>query len=163
MECVSTGAADNFAYTARRNNSLSAAGRSLVFGSIVVVSLGIALAFALLCGAWMVLPFAGIEMVALYLAFRHADRHASDYERVTIDGDRLSVEVSEGGRVACFGFNRHWAQVVCAGDGSRLVVRSHGREHEIGRHISGEGRLEIARQLRWRLRERSAGQASIQR
>lgn len=152
MECVIAGAADRFALITRRNNSLSAAGRCLVFGSIVAVSMGIAAAFALFCGAWPVLPFAGIEMAALYMAFRHIGRHATDYERVAVDGDRVDVEVFEGGRSARFGFNRCWTQVVCAGDGSRLALRSHGRELEIGRHMSGEQRLGLARRLRQGLR-----------
>lgn len=152
MECVSAGATEHFSFVARRNNSLSAAGRFLAFGSMVAVSVGIAAAFALFCGAWPVLPFAGIEMVALYLAFRHVARHCTDYERVTIEDDRVDVEVVDGGRSACFGFNRYWTQVVCAGDGSRLALRSHGRELEIGRHMNREERLGLAYRLKSGLR-----------
>jgi uncharacterized membrane protein len=151
MECVSVGTAGQFASITRRNNSLTAAGRALVFGLAFAVSIGIAAGFTLICGAWPVLPFAGAEMVVLFLAFRHVGRHAADYERVTLEGDRLDVEVLDGGRVARHGFNRFWTQVVCTGDGSRLALRSHGRELEIGLHINEEQRLELARQLRRRL------------
>lgn len=151
MECI-FGQETGYTCTARRNNSLSSAGRFFAFGFILAVSLGIALAFTWVFGAWLILPFAGAEMLVLYLAFRYADRHAGDYEHVAIEGDRLNVEVFEGGPMSRFEFNRCWAQVVCAGDGSRLALRSHGRELEIGRHMNEEQRLAVARELNRELR-----------
>jgi uncharacterized membrane protein len=153
MECVDTGRAAQFAFTARRNNSLSSSGRLLVFGFIFFVSVGIGMAFTLVFGAWPIMPFAGAEMLALYLAFRYIDRHAADYERVAVAGDRLEIEVLDGGRVNRFDCNRYWAQVVCAGDGSRLALRSQGRELEIGRHWNEQQRLSAARQLKRELRD----------
>ena len=105
-------------------------------------------------GAWLILPFAGLEMLVLYLAFRYVDRHAADYERITIDGDRVEVESFEGGRRRRHEFNRRWAQVVVGGDGERVALRSHGRELEIGRFVGAERRLEIARELGQRMRGR---------
>jgi uncharacterized membrane protein len=154
MECVTAGETARFAYTARRNNSLSSSGRLLAFGFILTLSLGIALAFGLALGAWMVLPFAGLEMLVLFLAFRHIGRHAADYERIAIEGDRLNVEVLDGRRVSCIELNCRWAQVVCAGDGSRLALRSHGREFEIGRHLNGEERVAMGRRLKKELGKR---------
>ena len=141
-----------YVYTARRNNSLSSSGRLLVFGFILTVSLGIAAAFSLIFGAWPILPFAGIEMGVLYLAFRYIDRHAADYERITIRGDSVAVEVREGTEITRFQLNRYWAQVVCEGEGARLALRSHGRDIEVGRHVSEEQRLEMARELARELR-----------
>lgn len=153
MERVDTGRAAQFVFTARRNNSLSSSGRLLVFGFIFCVSVGIGLAFTLIFGAWLIMPFAGLEMLGLYLAFRHVDRHAADYDRVAIAGDRLQVEVFDGGRVNRFDCNRHWTQVVCTGDGSHLALRSHGRELKIGRHLNQQQRLAVARQLKCELRD----------
>jgi uncharacterized membrane protein len=152
MECVDTGRAAQFAFIARRNNSLSSSGRLHVFGFIFFVSVGIGLAFTLVFGAWLIMPFAGVEMLGLYLAFRHVDRHAADYERVAISGDRLQVEVPDGGRVNRFDCSCYWARVVCAGDGSPLALRSHGGEPEIGRHLNEQQRLSVARQLERELR-----------
>jgi len=135
-----------FSLVARRNNSLGAGGRLGVFAFIFVVSVGIATAFAVL-GAWPILPFAGLEMLVLYLAFRYVDRHAADYERIAIDGDRVEVESFEGGRRRHHEFNRRWARLVVVGEGDRVALRSHGRELEIGRFVGAERRLEIAREL----------------
>src|SRR5262245_46363084 len=100
--------AAGFSLVAKRNNSLSSTGRLLVFAFIFVVSVGIALAFALL-GAWPILPFAGLEMLVLYLAFRYVDRHAGDYERIAISGGRVEVEFFQGGRTQRHEFHRTWA------------------------------------------------------
>ena len=152
MECI-WGQESGSTVTARRNNSLSSSDRILAFGCIALVSLGIAVAFAWL-GAWLILPFAGIEVLVLFLAFRYVERHARDYERLTLSGDVLQIEVAEVGRVQRFRFNRWWAQVVCAGDGSRLALRSHGKEIEFGRHLNDEQRLAVAGALREQLRSR---------
>lgn len=144
--------ATEFVHIARRNNSLSSTGRRLVFGFILTVSLGIALAFTLVFGAWPIMPFAGIEMAVLYLAFRYVDRHAEDYERITIRGDSVTVEVREGSRVSRQELNRCWARLVCEGGGVRLALRSHGREVEVGRHVCEGLRAGIARELARELR-----------
>jgi uncharacterized membrane protein len=152
MDCVDAETVAGFDFVARRNNSLSSTGRLFAFGLILIVSFGIAIAFTWVFGAWLILPFAGIEMLVLYLAFRYIERHAGDSERLAIDGDSLSVEVVDGGSVRRFEFNRHWASVVCNADGSRLALRSHGRELEIGRHLRCEQRLSMAKRLRRELR-----------
>ena len=145
--------AAGYTLVARRNNSLSSTGRLLVFAFIFVVSVGIALAFAAL-GAWLILPFAGLEMLVLYLAFHYVDRHAADYERIAIASDRVEVEFCNAGKYRHHELNRCWAQVVVNDDGSRLALRSHGRELEIGRHLNGEQRLKIARELKQQLHGR---------
>ena len=152
MDCVAEGEAAEYVYTARRNNSLSSSGRLLIFGFIFAVSVGIAAGFSLIFGAWPILPYAGLEMAVLYLAFRYIDRHAGDYERIRIRGASVAIEVHEGAKLTRLELSRSWAQVVCKTDGSRLALRSHGREIEVGRHLSQDQRLEMARDLRRELR-----------
>ena len=152
MECMfrqETG----YSCTARRHNSLSSSDRLFAFGFIALFSLAIAVAFAWL-GAWLILPFAGVELVVLFFVVRYIERHAQDYERLTIDGEMVQMEVFDGGRVDRREFNRRWAQVVCERDGSRLALRSHGREVVFGRHLTGEQRLSVARTLTEQLRSR---------
>ncbi len=151
MEGTEVAHAAEFSLVARRNNSLTSSGRLLVFVFIFVVSVGIAAAFAAF-GAWLILPFAGLEMLVLYLAFRYLDRHAADYERIAIDGDKVKVEFFEVGCVQSHEFNRYWAQVVVSRDGSRLALRSHGRELEFGRYMNDEQRLSVALELKRQLR-----------
>jgi len=151
MQCSELSHAAGFSRVARRNNSLSSTGRFLAFGFIFVVSIGIAVAFAII-GAWPILPFAGLEMLVLCLAFRAIERRAADYERIAIDGDRVRIEIREVGQARSHEFNRFWAQVVVNRDGSQLALRSHGREVEIGRHLNDGQRLALARELEYKLR-----------
>ena len=153
MDHVAGGETAEYVYTARRNNSLSSSGRMLVFGFFLAVTIGIATAFSLIFGAWPILPFAGIEMGVLYFAFRYIDRHADDYERITIQGDQVAVEIREGNGVRRHELNRCWARVVCEARGARLALRSHGREVEIGRHLCDEERVDMARALASELRQ----------
>ena len=152
MKCVAGGETAEYVYTARRNNSLSSSGRWLVFVFILVVSLGIAVVFSLVLGAWPIMPFAGLEMTVLYFAFRYMDRHAADYERITIRGGSVAVEVREGTHVNRLELSRYWAKIVCDGDCTRLALRSHGREIEVGRHLCEEQRLSMAQELTRELR-----------
>lgn len=152
LQCSELTSAAGFSRIARRNNSLSSTGRLLVFGFIFAVSIGIAAGFALL-GAWLILPFAGAEMLVLWLAFRYIDRRAGDFERIAIVGDRVEIEICEAGRRKSYELNRLWAQLV-SGDGERLALRSHGREVEIGRYLDDEQRCALGREIGHYLRGR---------
>jgi uncharacterized membrane protein len=105
-----------------------------------------------ICGAWPILPFAGIEMLVLYAAFHYVDRHAADFERITIRGNTVSIEVHEGNRIVRQDMNRYWAKVVCASDGRHVALRSHGRDFEVGRHLCVTKRADMARELERGLR-----------
>jgi uncharacterized membrane protein len=67
-----------------------------LFASLVAVSFGFALGFAAF-GAGMVLPDSALEMVVLYVAFLWIERHAADWERVSVVGDRVTIERQRGG------------------------------------------------------------------
>lgn len=149
--CIGVSHAAQCSLVARRNNSLSSAGRFHVLVFVFTVSVGIAAAFAAL-GAWPILPFAGLEMLVLFLAFREVDRHAHDYERIAITDDRIRVEWRETGALRDRELSRYWARVVASRDGRHLALRSHGRELAVGRHRSDEQRLALARDLALELR-----------
>ncbi|MCC6533228.1 MAG: DUF2244 domain-containing protein [Burkholderiales bacterium] len=151
-------AADNqdFSLIARRNCSLQHSGRWRAFALAALVSGLIALAFASI-GAWPILPFAGLELAALYVAFRRISRDAEDYEQVIIRGDRLFVERHTRSGVRRFESNRYWTQVVVRNGAGRrrIALRSHGSEIEFGTFLSDGDRLDLARKLENRLRVQS--------
>lgn len=153
---VEAGHCADYVLVLRRNNSFSPSDRQWAFRLFCIISVLIGLGFTAF-GAWPVFPFAGLEMAALYVAFRYVDRHASDYECLEIKGDCLRIETRVGSEVRCVEFNRHWAQVaVSDGPGRRrLAIRSHGREVELGRHLTSEDRERVARELRQQLRNAS--------
>jgi uncharacterized membrane protein len=140
-----------FDYTARPNCSLDRRGKLCLFIAASVVCGLIAVIFAAF-GAWMVVPFAGMELALLAGSLRFLDRRSGDYERVVLAGDTLRIESCEAGLPACHEFHRYWAQVQVRPEGSaaRVFVRSHGREVEFGRFLAPGQRLAFAQQLRER-------------
>jgi len=149
--------AADFTFVARRNNSLSSGGRFLVLGSLTVVLLAISIGFAL-NGAWLVFPFAGLDLVVVYLAFRYVEQRAGDYECIAFHGDSIVIDTRHEGKTDRFEFNRHWAQVTFVaaqgGERGRLLLRSHGKEVAFGIHLTDEQRATVARRLKEHLKIR---------
>jgi uncharacterized membrane protein len=147
----------DFTFVARRNNSLSSRGRFLVLGSLAVVVLAISLGFAL-NGAWLVFPFAGLDILVVYLAFRYVEQRAGDYECIAVHGDHIVIESQHRGKTDRFEINRHWAQVTfveaSGAQRGRLLLRSHGKEVAFGVHLTGEQRAAVARRLKEHLKIR---------
>lgn len=138
-----------FSYYRRHCSSLDWRLLRLVFGSLAVFSVLVAAVFAA-AGAWLIIPFAGVEIVALGIAAWWSLRRAGDFERLAFDGDRILVEIREQGLSRQFEFNCCWAQLV-TGDAGTVALRSHGREIVIGRFCGEGSRQVLARELRGRL------------
>jgi uncharacterized membrane protein len=120
-----------------------------VLACLAVLPLIIAFACSL-AGAWMVLPFAGLELLGVAYAFYLIHCHAGDYESITITGDSVAIEQRSYKNISQVVFHRCWAKIVlrdCPGGEQRLWLRSHGKEVEIGRYMNNEERLFLARQL----------------
>ncbi len=146
--------AADFEVVARPNSSLSAKGRVYAVVIIAAISLAVALGFSLI-GAWLVLPFAGIELLAIGYAFYYIHCHSQDYESIVIEGDQISVEKKSYKAVSKMVFNRYWAKVLLRltpnGD-QMLSLRSHGKEIDFGRsYMTNDQRLELAKQLKERV------------
>lgn len=125
-----------------------------VVAIIATISLSIGIAFSLI-GAWLILPFAGLEVLAVGYAFYYIHCHSGDYESITIEGDTVLIEKRNYKSTSRTEFNRYWARVLLrqlpCGDHT-LWLRSHGREIEFGRHfMSNEQRLKLAEQLKKRV------------
>src|SRR5262245_57236190 len=147
MSCSIVEQASGMTFTARRNNSLSAGGRRLVLGSLAAIIFAISLGFAF-SGAWLIFPFAGLEILVVFLAFRYMERHAADYERLSLDGERIVVERGQRGRTRTVELNRHWAKVDYEPPGGRLVLRAHGADVEFGTYLTGAQKADVARRLK---------------
>ena len=136
---------------ARRNDSLGTRGRRTAFCLIAAMSLGLGIAFVVV-GAWPVLPYSLLEITVLAVAFVCLERRARDYERLTVEGERVIVERVHGARVDRREWNRRWVRIetIAGRDGlpSRMVLRSAGQEVEFGAALAARRRGEVARALR---------------
>jgi uncharacterized membrane protein len=127
---------------------MSPAGLAKVFAALAAFVLGIGAAFAA-AGAWLVAPFAGLEVLLLAGAYFAYARRAADYERIEIDRERLTVEVGEAGRTVRYEMEAGAARLYM--EKERVVLRGAHRELEIGRHLDAERRAELAAELGTRL------------
>lgn len=103
--------------------------------SLVVLSGLIAMGFFHI-GAWMVLPFAGLELVLVVLAFVVVLRHRGDYEKITFVENHVEIEQSVLGKKKLARFQCYWTRVTLreGEDGkTSLWIGSHNEEVEFGR------------------------------
>ena len=143
----------NIQWFLRRNCSVSPAQLGGLYLSLCVVSLGIGAVFWAQ-GAVLVMPFVWLELVAVGVAFWVFARHASDGERISLEGSRLVVELESGGRLQRAEFNRDWVRVEPKNGGRSLIqVSAQGRSVEVGRYVLPELRSALAREIRMALRQ----------
>ncbi|MEW6314256.1 MAG: DUF2244 domain-containing protein [Pseudomonadota bacterium] len=139
----------DYTLVTRRNNSLSPLGLRMLFVGMFLLFATVAIVFMWVVGTWLILPFSGLEIVVVAVVFYHITSHVGDYERIEISGDRVSVEQKDGRKMCKAEFQRAWVRVVLEeGEfGMRLLLRSHGREIELGRMVRYDERLALAKQL----------------
>lgn len=124
----------------------------MFFSAVCSLSLAVAIG-CLLLGAWPVLPFTGLEILLVAVCLYLIARRAEDYEVIAIRDDRVEVRqgsLAKQGR-SC-SFPRAWARAILQRHAtgwypSRLTIRSHGREVEVGRCLNEEERERLARDL----------------
>jgi uncharacterized membrane protein len=135
-----------------RNCSVTPSQLCWLYASLCVVSLGIAGGFWL-HGATMIMPFAWLELLVVGAAFVVYARHATDGERIILQGSQLVVEQTSAGKVARAEFNSAWVRVEPQADDRSLIELSgQGRVVQIGRHVRPELRPALAKEIRMALR-----------
>lgn len=141
--------------------SLGPQGFRLLFG--VVIAANVAAATIMLwLGGWPVLGFLGLDILAVYVAFRLSYAQTRAFERVTIDREALVVErVDRKGARVEWRFPSYWVSVWYEGDEeqSTVTLRSHGRSLEIGAFLPPVERQPFAEALREALRSARTAQA----
>jgi uncharacterized membrane protein len=136
----------------RRNCSMTPTQLIVFYLSLCAWSVIIAGAFWLR-GAPLVLPFAGIELLALGAALLLYARHATDRERMVLKPGRLSVECTLGRRTDQVEFAPAWVRVEPAhGERSLIELSGQGKRIAVGRFVRPELRRALADELRAALR-----------
>lgn len=136
----------------RPNRSLSPNGFRVMMGAMAAMSL-IPAAIFLSQGAWPVAGFLGLDVLAVYLAFRLSYSHgrAREYVRVTpVDLDIKRVD-HRGRDISAERFPSYWARVAMDDPpepDSQLTISASGRATTVGRFLSAEERVSLANALR---------------
>lgn len=151
---MDTAGSPPFVHLSVPNRSLGPRGRRGCLAAIGGTTLAVALGATML-GAWPVMPFAGLEVLLLWIAFRAVQRHDGDYERLEIGAaGEVKLEARDARCETRFVAQRPWARVVMKERGRRctLGLAYAGRTVPLGRMLSDDGRRELATQLRGWLR-----------
>ena len=133
------------------HRSLKRTGFLLVMAFVSVVSFAAGLAF-LLMGAWPVVGFFGLDVLAIYWAFRINFRHARASEEIRVTPSELSLRrVSHRGHVVEFAFNPLWVQLERKSHAEfgieRLYLVSRGRRVSIASFLGPDEKASFAKAL----------------
>ncbi|HEY6483850.1 MAG TPA: DUF2244 domain-containing protein [Steroidobacteraceae bacterium] len=131
--------------------SLSVRAACLFLGSTCCVCFAIAGVMASR-GFWPILPFAGLEMLALGWALWSSMARRHHRQTITVSEADVSVELRDHVHSVQLVFPRHWAQVklrrpVSRLHPSRLTIESHGRQCELGDFLTEAERHGLALRL----------------
>ena len=134
------------------NRSLGPQARRCFLAALIATTAAVATAAALF-GAWPVMPFAGLEVALLLVAFHVVRLHDADFERLEIGEHEVRIETRVAAARTCFVAQRAWARVEVRERGARctLGLAYAGRTVPLGRLLSDEGRRRLAGELRGRI------------
>lgn len=138
-------------FVLRPNRSLTWRGALIVFWVIFAIYAVIGLAFATV-GLWLILPFAGLELIALGIGLYIVSHRTSRCEVISVDREKVEVQQGRLKPEQIKRFDRAWAWVRLEPGShrwhpSRLLIGSHGRGVEVGSFLNESERLGLAREL----------------
>ncbi len=141
--------------TSHPHRSLGPSGYRVLLGAVIAANVIGAVVFAI-AGAWPISGFMGLDVLALYLAFRFSYAQARAFERISISSTSFTVERCDArGRSSMVSLPSYWARVNFEGDdtGGEITVRSHGKSIPVGEHLPGPERHVFADTLKQALFE----------
>lgn len=136
--------------------SLNRRGVAMVIGAVAIINAVTSGAFYLL-GAWPVVGFLGLDVLAIAYAFRVCRRSARRREEVSLTRDELVIrDVPARGQASEFRLNPYWTRLkrhIVADEGLvALDITSHGRSLRIAACLSPPERAKFAEALEAALR-----------
>src|ERR1700759_1695303 len=134
------------------HRSLNRTGFVLVMTFLSVISFATGVAF-LIMGAWPVFGFLGLDVLAIYIAFKINFRRARACEEITVTPSELRLRrVSHRGHQVEWVLNPLWVQLdeeVHEEFGTeRLYLRSKGRRLSVGSFLGPDEKASFAKALR---------------
>ncbi|MCP3689153.1 MAG: DUF2244 domain-containing protein [Gammaproteobacteria bacterium] len=135
----------------RPNRSMTAKGMIIFVGLVGLAIFLMALRFVLL-GAWVVLPFAVLEIILLAAGFWMYERASRYRETVRVSRSNFYINKESVQGLKTSQFNPDWVQVVLQPDPgnwypSRLLIRSHDKQVEIGACLTDQEREALTKAL----------------
>ena len=138
-------------FVIKPNQAISWRSLMLVYLGIATVTISIGIFFYIM-GLPLILPFSGLEILALGAAFYVCAWRGGVQEVISISKDCIIYEKGRQDPESREVFQRAWAKVVLERSWnswypSRLLIRSHGRQLEIGQFLNEQERQGLALEL----------------
>jgi uncharacterized membrane protein len=143
----------DWSITLTPHRSLSREGFIAVMVLVALINLIGGVMFFVL-GAWPVVGFMGLDVLAIWWAFRQNYKDQNEAERILTQGDDVMLQrFLKDGTTREARFNRRWLRVELEYDAEReLVGRLHlcskGERHEIASFLGADERQSLAKALR---------------
>lgn len=123
-----------------------------VIGSTWLIAVSL---FATAIGAWPVIIYVILTVLAINVAFKCCARKANDYERLLINDQQLVLEKEVSGSYEKHQFIPHWLKVNANydrnGDCKNLFLKMHATSFEFANNLSYEDRQKLLNFLRPRV------------
>ena len=139
-------------FVVKPNQAMSWQSLLFVYLGITAISMTIAISFYVI-GLTLILPFSGLEVLALGAALYVCAWRGGVREVITINENIIAVESGRDAPETRHEFQRAWAKVVLERSWnswypSQLLIRSHGRQVEVGRFLNEQERQGLALELK---------------
>lgn len=132
----------------KRNCSLTPRQLLQWYLSLCLVTLVVATGF-LIAGFWIVLPFAGLELLLVGIAFVVYARHATDYEMIDLKPNQLELVKVDGSKVMRFSWSPQWAKLSYNGKYKAPLIFSYKGQHiKIGKFIAEKDKSALHHELK---------------
>jgi uncharacterized membrane protein len=136
------------------HRSLGSKGFLIVMIVVGIISFAAGIVFTLM-GAWPVLGFFGLDVAAVYFAFKWNYRSARAHETVQLSDDVLKIrKVDARGKATAWTCQPYWARVQYdeeAEEDVAIDITSHGRRLTVAAFLSPEERIQFGKALRLEL------------
>jgi len=121
-----------------------------LFTCVIAIAVGL---FFTLQGMWLVLPFSGLEMLALGIGLYVTSRKVYRREVITLDPDRIRIEKGVQRVAQSWEFKTPWVRIIdeptsIQNSARRLAIGMHGAVVEVGSFLANSEKEELAFQLK---------------
>lgn len=121
---------------------------------LLVSGVTISIAFSFFTqGLTLILPFAGLELLALGVVLYISAWRSNIKEVVNVNEEKIRIEIGRNVPKEIYELDKAWANIVLERSWnnwypSRLLLRSHGRQLEIGKFLNEQERQCLAIELK---------------
>mgnify|MGYP001828951116 FL=1 len=134
------------------NNSATWRFNMMVVASLALIGLLIS-TFFFIQGLWLIAPFSGLEVLLLLTCLYLCTRSNIQTEVIKFSPDKVIIEQGRTFAEKSWEYHRTWAKIFVRkpkhrGHPDQIVIRSHGKELELGSFLNKDDKEALVKKLR---------------